>query len=187
MAADDGGVIDDGVDRRSRATASRRSAGAARSTVPAGAKTVDVTGKTIIPGLIDAHAHGPQGDDEIVPQQNWSRDRPPGAGHHHGPRPVQPGERDLPVGGDAARGLILGPRIFSTGEIVYGARRPRLRRDRQLRRRARPRAPAEGAGRARHQELQPAAPRAAPAGRGGRRVARTCRWWPRAPRCSAWT
>jgi imidazolonepropionase-like amidohydrolase len=31
-----------------------------------------MAGKTIIPGLIDAHAHGPEGDDEVVPQQNWS-------------------------------------------------------------------------------------------------------------------
>ena len=32
----------------------------------------NLAGKTIIPGLIDAHAHGPQGEDEVVPQQNWS-------------------------------------------------------------------------------------------------------------------
>ena len=40
--------------------------------IPAGARTVDVSGKTIIPGLIDGHAHGPQGEDDLIPQQNWS-------------------------------------------------------------------------------------------------------------------
>jgi imidazolonepropionase-like amidohydrolase len=28
-------------------------------------------GKTIIPGLIDVHAHGSQGEDGITPEQNW--------------------------------------------------------------------------------------------------------------------
>jgi hypothetical protein len=32
----------------------------ASARVPAGAKVIDVTGKTIIPGLIDVHAHGAQ-------------------------------------------------------------------------------------------------------------------------------
>ncbi|MGJ3627389.1 hypothetical protein AB5I41_11270 [Sphingomonas sp. MMS24-JH45] len=25
-----------------------------------------------VPGLVDAHAHGPQGDDKLVPEQNWN-------------------------------------------------------------------------------------------------------------------
>ena len=39
--------------------------------IPAGAKTSMSAGKTIIPGLVDAHAHGPYGVDEMTPQQNW--------------------------------------------------------------------------------------------------------------------
>ena len=40
--------------------------------VPAGATVVDASGHTIMPGLVDAHAHGPQGTGDLVPQQNWS-------------------------------------------------------------------------------------------------------------------
>ncbi|HBM71036.1 MAG TPA: amidohydrolase, partial [Erythrobacter sp.] len=40
--------------------------------VPQGASVIDAAGKTIMPGLVDAHAHGPQGVDDLVPQQNWS-------------------------------------------------------------------------------------------------------------------
>ena len=41
-------------------------------TVPAGTRSLNLAGKTIVPGFIDAHAHGPQGQDGFVPQQNWS-------------------------------------------------------------------------------------------------------------------
>src|SRR5690606_7804851 len=70
MAGPDGGVIDDGVvvieGNRIRAIGTRDGID-----IPDAARRVDVSGKTIIPGLIDAHAHGPQGD-RIIPQQNWS-------------------------------------------------------------------------------------------------------------------
>jgi imidazolonepropionase-like amidohydrolase len=38
--------------------------------IPADAQRLDLAGKTVLPGLIDIHAHGPQGADDIVPQQN---------------------------------------------------------------------------------------------------------------------
>ncbi|WP_417619517.1 amidohydrolase family protein [Parasphingorhabdus sp.] len=121
MADDKGGVIDDGV---VVIQGNRIAAVGPRSTVsiPAGAKTVDVTGKTIIPGLIDAHAHGPQGSDELVPQQNWSllQNLALGTTTIHDPSSRA---SEVFVAGEMQRaGLILGPRIFSTGEIVYGAK-----------------------------------------------------------------
>jgi len=71
MADEDGGVIENAVivvegDR----IAAVGEAGTVE--VPSGTPTVDLAGKTVIPGLIDAHAHGPQGTDDIVPEQNWS-------------------------------------------------------------------------------------------------------------------
>ena len=38
--------------------------------IPADAQRLDLAGRTVMPGIIDAHAHGPQGVNDIVPQQN---------------------------------------------------------------------------------------------------------------------
>ena len=123
MATKDGGIISDGVIvvRADRILA----IGPRASTpVPAGAKTIDVAGKTIIPGLVDAHAHGPQGEDDVVPQQNWSAmvNLAMGTTTIHDPsaRAAQ-----IFVASEYQRaGKILAPRIFSTGEIIYGAKSP---------------------------------------------------------------
>ena len=70
MSADDGGVIEDGVivieGNRIKAVGA-----SGDIEIPAGAEQVDVSGKTIIPGLIDAHAHGPAGVG-VIPEQNWA-------------------------------------------------------------------------------------------------------------------
>lgn len=121
MVESDGAITDDGVivirGNRIVAVGSR-----AEVSIPAGALLVDVTGKTIIPGLIDAHAHGPQGSDEIVPQQNWSlvQNLALGTTTIHDPSSRA---SEIFVASEMQRaGMILGPRIFSTGEIVYGAK-----------------------------------------------------------------
>lgn len=121
MAGADGGIIDNGAiliegDR----IAAIGPAGAI--SVPAGTVTVDATGKTIIPGFVDAHAHGPHGDDELVPQQNWSEivNLAMGTTTSHNPSSRA---SEIFVSSEMQRaGLILAPRIFSTGEIIYGAK-----------------------------------------------------------------
>jgi imidazolonepropionase-like amidohydrolase len=90
--------------------------------IPAGAKTIDMAGKTIIPGLIDAHAHGPEGDDEVVPQQNWSLivNLALGTTTVHNPSSRA---SEIFVASEMQRaGVIIGPRTFSTGEPIYGAK-----------------------------------------------------------------
>jgi imidazolonepropionase-like amidohydrolase len=121
MADANGGIIDDGVViiRGDRIAAVGRRGEVA---VPSGAIVIDVSGKTIIPGLVDAHAHGPQGEDELVPQQNWSlhQNLALGTTTIHDPSARS---SEIFVAAELQRaGKILGPRIFSTGEIVYGAK-----------------------------------------------------------------
>ncbi len=124
MAKADGGVIDDGIvvitNGRIAAVGKR-----GEIQIPAGAQTVDMTGKTIIPGLVDAHAHGPQGVDELVPQQNWSLmvNLALGTTTIHDPSSRA---AEIFTAAELQRaGKIVGPRIFSTGEIVYGAKAAR--------------------------------------------------------------
>ena len=89
--------------------------------VPAGATVVDVAGKTIIPGLIDAHWHGSMGSDEIIPEQS----RVNYAALAFGVTTIHDPSNDTSeifAHSELARaGRVVGPRIFSTGTILYGA------------------------------------------------------------------
>lgn len=123
MAAKDGGVIENGaiLIEGDRIVA----VGPLTSmTIPAGTPTVDVSGKTIIPGLIDAHAHGPYGVDEMTPQQNWSEMVNLAMGVTTRHDPSSSAATAFPGVEMQRAGLIVGPRSFSTGEIVYGAKSP---------------------------------------------------------------
>ena len=121
MAGAAGGVIEDGIViiRGDRIAAVGRRGEVA---VPAGATVVDVAGKTIIPGLVDAHAHGPQGADEIIPQQNWSAHQDLALGTTTIHDPSSRASEIFAAAELQKAGMIVGPRIFSTGEIVYGAK-----------------------------------------------------------------
>lgn len=120
MADEDGGVIDDGVivtdGNRISAIGPRDSV-----KVPADAEVVDVSGSTIIPGLIDAHAHGPQGV-VIIPQQNWSAYAHLALGVTTIHDPSNDATEIFAASEMQRTGQILAPRIFSTGDVVYGAK-----------------------------------------------------------------
>lgn len=123
MAAEDGGIIENGVIvvQGNRIAA----VGAADEVeIPAGAQTVDVTGRTIIPGLIDAHAHGPQGTDGIIPEENWSTLAHLAFGVTTIFDPSSSASHIFVAGEYQRAGLQLQPRTYSTGEVVYGARAP---------------------------------------------------------------
>ena len=89
--------------------------------IPSNARVIDTTGKTIIPGLIDAHAHGSQGSEEIIPQQNWSQY----SNLAFGVTTIHDPSNDTTEIFAAAElqkaGKIIAPRIYSTGTILYGA------------------------------------------------------------------
>ncbi|QNO26810.1 PD40 domain-containing protein [Sphingopyxis sp. OPL5] len=121
MAGNDGGIIDNGaiVIEGDRITAVGP---LASISVPAGAVTVDAAGKTIVPGFVDAHAHGSHGDDELVPQRNWSEIVNLAMGTTTSHNPSSRASEIFPSAEMQRAGVILAPRIFSTGEIIYGAK-----------------------------------------------------------------
>jgi imidazolonepropionase-like amidohydrolase/Tol biopolymer transport system component len=123
MSDAQGGIIDDGVVviRSNRIVAIGPRGSVA---IPADARTVDVRGKTIIPGLIDAHAHGPQADNDLIPQQNWNAMAHLAFGVTTVHDPFNDSSEVFPASELQRAGLILAPRIFSSGDAVYGSRRP---------------------------------------------------------------
>ncbi len=125
LAADDAGVIENGmiVIEGDRITGVH-DATVVKMAFPEGTRFIDASGKTIMPGLVDAHAHGAYGVGDLIPQQNWSllQDLAMGVTTVH-----NPSSQASTVFAAAERqraGLTVGPRIFSTGEIIYGAKAP---------------------------------------------------------------
>ncbi len=121
MADGTGGVIDNGVilieNNKIKAVGNANVV-----SIPNSAKVLNVQGKTIIPGVIDAHAHGPQGTNGLVPEQNWSAIAHLGFGVTTVHDPSSQAEHIFAASEMQRAGMILAPRTFSTGEIVYGAK-----------------------------------------------------------------
>ncbi|WP_338846107.1 amidohydrolase family protein [Massilia sp. W12] len=92
--------------------------------LPAKAQVVDVSGKTIIPGLVDVHWHGAMADDEITPQQSWINHASLAFGVTTLHDPSNDTEAIFTQAELQRAGLITAPRIFSTGTILYGPRIP---------------------------------------------------------------
>lgn len=123
MAGSDAGAIDNGtvVITGDRIVA----VGASGSvTVPAGAKVIEMAGKTIMPGLVDAHAHGGYGQGDLVPQQNWVMLQQLALGTTTSHDPSSQASTAFAASERQRAGMLLAPRIFSTAEIVYGAKSP---------------------------------------------------------------
>ncbi|MBS0197474.1 MAG: PD40 domain-containing protein [Planctomycetes bacterium] len=88
---------------------------------PAGAKVIDCKGKFIMPGMIDVHAHGGQGVNGFTPQNNWVNLANLAFGVTTIHDPSNDTESIFTASEMRKAGEILGPRIFSTGTILYGA------------------------------------------------------------------
>lgn len=113
-------VIENGVvlikDNRIAAVGSRDNV-----EIPKQATIIDVTGKTLVPGLVDAHAHGAQGRNEIIPQQNWGQFSNVAFGVTTIHDPSNDTTEIFAAAELQRKGKIVAPRIYSTGAILYGA------------------------------------------------------------------
>ena len=89
--------------------------------IPQDTKVYDVTGKTIMPGMVDAHAHIGAFRYGLTPQQHWPfyANLAYGVTTAHDPSALSGtvfGIAELIKSGE-----MVGPRLYSTGIILYGA------------------------------------------------------------------
>ena len=89
--------------------------------VPAGAKVIDASGKTILPGFIDAHAHGNHFRTGVTPQKHWPYYTNLAYGVTTMHDPSANSEMVFAQSELVKSGRMVGPRVFSTGTILYGA------------------------------------------------------------------
>lgn len=89
--------------------------------IPADAQVIDVSGKFIIPGLVDVHWHGPYANNQIIPQTNWHALASLAFGVTTEHNPSADTEAVFAASEMQKAGMILAPRTFSTGTILYGA------------------------------------------------------------------
>ncbi len=89
--------------------------------VPADATVIDASGLTVMPGLVDVHWHGPQGLQEIIPQQNAELYATLAFGVTTAHDPSTDTSTFFAASEMQQAGEIIGPRLFATGTILYGA------------------------------------------------------------------
>jgi len=92
--------------------------------VPADARVIDVAGKTIIPGLVDVHAHMGYAALDINPEREWRYYANLAYGVTTTLDPSASTQAVFAQSEMVAAGLMLGPRIYSTGFVLYGAENP---------------------------------------------------------------
>lgn len=89
--------------------------------VPEGAEVRDLTGKTVMPGIIDVHAHLHFTADDILPEQEWRYQTSLDFGVTTVHDPSASSTTVFTQAEAVAAGFMVGPRVYSTGTILYGA------------------------------------------------------------------
>lgn len=93
----------------------------ARIDIPSSARKIDMTGKTIMPGLVDVHAHMGYFALDIVPEKQWPYYANLAYGVTTTHDPSASTQTVFAQSEMVKAGVMTGPRIFSTGFILYGA------------------------------------------------------------------
>ncbi|HEY1063206.1 MAG TPA: amidohydrolase family protein [Daejeonella sp.] len=89
--------------------------------IPEGAKVINASGKTIMPGIIDVHSHLRASSDGVSPQQDWSYYANLAFGVTTSHDPSANTEMVFSQADMVRTGAMVGPRVYSTGTILYGA------------------------------------------------------------------
>jgi len=89
--------------------------------VPDGAQLVDASDDTIMPGIIDVHAHGGAAANGMIPEQNWQHLAALSFGITTTHDPSNDTATIFTASEMGKAGRIVSPRIYSTGTILYGA------------------------------------------------------------------
>lgn len=95
--------------------------GASSSVKIGDAYVVDCSGKTLMPGFIDAHAHANHFRFGLTPQKHWPYYVSLAYGVTTLHDPSANSEMVFAQSELVKAGLMIGPRVFSTGTILYGA------------------------------------------------------------------
>ncbi len=94
---------------------------AGKVTIPAGAKVYDLKGKTIMPGMVDVHAHVGDFRYGLSPQKSWYYYANLAYGVTTSHDPSSNSEMVFSHSEMIRTGQMTGPRLYSTGTILYGA------------------------------------------------------------------
>lgn len=92
-----------------------------RVAIPRGAKVIDCSGKTIMPGIVDVHGHLGNFRYGISPKQQWHYFANLAYGVTTAHDPSSNSEMVFTQSEMIKAGYMTGPRLFSTGTILYGA------------------------------------------------------------------
>lgn len=89
--------------------------------LPVNVKLIDCSGKTIMPGIVDVHAHLGTFRQGLSPQKQWQYLANLAYGVTTTHDPSSNSEMVFSQSENVKYGSMMGPRIFSTGHILYGA------------------------------------------------------------------
>ncbi|MCA1616938.1 MAG: amidohydrolase family protein, partial [Acidobacteria bacterium] len=92
--------------------------------VPAGARRIDMAGKTIAPGIVDVHAHMGYSNLDISPEREWMYYANLAYGVTTTHDPSASTQTVFAQSELVKSGMSTGPRVFSTGYPLYGAESP---------------------------------------------------------------